>query len=266
MNNMTEEEIVASGLLELYVTGSLTEEETRLVEQALMDHPTLIKELEGIETSLISLSERMGGAVSTGVWEMIVGRTLGVRAIDSRPKGTNWSAMTGWAAAILFFGGLVWMMVQNNQLKSNLRTSDTKNVVLQEKVNQSETQLAEARDLLEVVRSKDFKAVNLPGNTTVSPDAYATVYYNEKENIAYIDAQGLPTPPKGKVYQVWSLVMEPLTPSSIGLLQGFDRAETKFFKVENIPTPEAFGITLEPEGGSETPTLDQLYTLGMVSP
>ncbi|MDX1427844.1 MAG: anti-sigma factor, partial [Salegentibacter mishustinae] len=26
-----------------------------------------------------------------------------------------------------------------------------------------------------------------------------------------------------------------------------------------------FGITLEPEGGSETPTMDQLYVLGTVA-
>ena len=34
--------------------------------------------------------------------------------------------------------------------------------------------------------------------------------------------------------------------------------------LENANESEAFGITLEPEGGSETPTLEQLYTLGAV--
>lgn len=95
---------------------------------------------------------------------------------------------------------------------------------------------------------------------------YVTVYYNKEENIAYIDAKGLPTPPEGKVYQVWSLIMDPLTPGSIGLLGDFENTENKFFKIENIPFPEAFGVTLEPEGGSESPILSQLYTLGMVAP
>ena len=36
------------------------------------------------------------------------------------------------------------------------------------------------------------------------------------------------------------------------------------FTLENANESEAFGITLEPEGGSETPTLEQLYTLGAV--
>lgn len=60
--------------------------------------------------------------------------------------------------------------------------------------------------------------------------------------------------------------MDPFTPNRIGLLSDFENAENKFFKMENIPPPEAFGITLEPEDGSESTTLSQLYTLGMITP
>ena len=40
--------------------------------------------------------------------------------------------------------------------------------------------------------------------------------------------------------------------------------ENKIFTINNTNSSEAFGITLEPEGGSKTPTLEQLYTLGTV--
>ena len=262
---MTEEEIIASGLLELYVTGSLSQEEILEVENAMAQYPSVKMEVAAIEAALIQLSEAAGTKVSPKVWDRIVQFTQGVRPLTSRPK-RNWSSMTGWAAALLFFVGLAFMLKQNSDLKNNLRTVNTKNIILQEETNITEAQLAEANDLLEIVRSKDFNAIPLPGNTDVAPSAYATVYYNKDENIAYIDAKGLPKPPKGKVYQVWSLIMDPLTPRSMGLLEGFETADTSFFKVENVPSPEAFGITLEPEGGSESPTLTQLYTLGMVSP
>jgi len=262
---MTEEEIIASGLLELYVTGSLSAEEIQEVESAMAQYPSVKKEVAQIEDSLIQLSEATGGNVSSKVWERIVQFTQGVRPMNSSPK-RNWSSMTGWAAALLFFVGLAFMLKQNSDLKDKMRTVITKNMVLQEKTGITEAQLTEANDLLEIVRSKDFNAISLPGNVAVAPSAYATVYYNKKENIAYIDAKGLPKPPKGKVYQVWSLIMDPLTPRSVGILEDFELADTAFFKIENIPSPEAFGITLEPEGGSDTPTLTQLYTLGMVSP
>ena len=263
--NMTEEEIIASGLLELYVTGSLSQEEILEVEKAMALYPSVKKEVAQIEDSLLQLSEATGGDVSPKVWERIVQFTQGVRPITTAKK-RNWSSVTGWAAALLFFAGLAFMLKQNSDLKEKLRTVNTKNMVLQEKTSITEAQLANANDLLDIVRSKDFNVISLPGNTDVAPSAYATVYYNKDENIAYIDAKGLPKPPKGKVYQVWSLIMDPLTPRSIGLLEGIETADTAFFKVENVPSPEAFGITLEPEGGSESPTLIQLYTLGMVSP
>lgn len=134
-----------------------------------------------------------------------------------------------------------------------------------------ETDIAEARDnareaqaLLSVLRDKNILEVQLQGQA-IAPDAYATVYWDKEKNITYIDAQDLPTPPRGMVYQVWSLKMEPLTPSSIGLLDEFESDENKIFQLENMNISEGFGITLEPEGGSETPTMEQLYTLGTIS-
>jgi hypothetical protein len=39
---------------------------------------------------------------------------------------------------------------------------------------------------------------------------------------------------------------------------------TKVVKVAYTPVAEAFGITIELAGGSVSPTLEQLYTLGKV--
>lgn len=58
--------------------------------------------------------------------------------------------------------------------------------------------------------------------------------------------------------------MDPLTPTSIGLLDDFVTIENKVFVLQDIPESEGFGITLEPAGGSTTPTLEQLYTLGVI--
>lgn len=52
------------------------------------------------------------------------------------------------------------------------------------------------------------------------------------------------------VYQVWSLKIEQLIPSSIRLLNEFEDDENKIFQLDNINISERFGITLEPEGGS----------------
>ncbi len=134
-----------------------------------------------------------------------------------------------------------------------------------------ETQIVDARgdvnkmeELLEVLRDRNVIKVPLPGQA-VAPDAYATAWWDKTNNSTYIDAQNLPKPPPGMVYQVWSLKMQPLTPSSLGLLDQFEEDENKIFELKNANLSEGFGITLEPEGGSETPTLERLYALGVVA-
>src|SRR5690606_20305638 len=183
----------------------------------------------------------------------------------TKVKSLNWPAITGWAAAILFMGGIMWMLKQTNDLKNSLQITNTENTILKEDKINAETQLAENTENLEIIRSKDYQAFTLPGNQAVAPQAFAKVYLNKNENVAYIDVKGLPTPPRGKVYQVWSLKMEPLTPTSVGLISAENETSDGIYKFVNFPDPEAFGITLEPEGGSETPTLSQLYTLGMIT-
>ncbi len=260
---MTEKEIISSGLLEGYVTGSISSEEIAEVEKAIDQFPEVKKEVEEIELALIKLSESAAGNISSTIWERISDAIFKVKTLPkAEHKSRSMSSVIGWAAAVICFLGLAWMLKQNNDLKRELRVTSTENVILKDKVNTNEIDLAEANNLLEVIRSQEYETISLPGNADVAPDAYATVYYNKDTKTAYIDANGLPTPPRGKVYQAWSLIMEPLTPSDIGLLSGFEDHKTRFFKLENIPSPEAFGITLEPEGGSKTPTLSQLYAIG----
>ncbi len=263
---MNAQEIINSGKLEMYVCGSLPTEEIADVEKAIATFPEVKKETEHIEESLIRLAENVAPPLPAMLWAYILNTIRKVKTLD-RPetKTTNWAAMSGWAAAILFICGIFWMMNQQNNLRDELQVTTIENNELKESFETTESELAETNDILEILRSKEYQAITLPGNQAVAPDAYAKVYLNKKDNIVYIDARGLPTPPEGKVYQVWSLIMDPLTPTSLGLIGGTQQVENGIYRFENFPTPEAFGITLEPEGGSESPTLSQLYTLGMVT-
>lgn len=263
---MTAEELITSGKLELYVSGSLPSEEISEIENAIKTYPEVKKEVEAIEAALITLAETVAPPLPAMVWTYVLNSIKNVRSInDTSTNRTNWAAMSGWAAAILCFAGIFWMLKQNNDLNKDIQVTNIQNTQLKEKINLTEGELAQQNELLAVIRSKDYTTITLPGNQAVAPDAFAKVYYNKSEHIAYIDANGLPTPPSGKVYQVWSLTLDPLTPTSMGLLEAVTATDKGVHKFENIPDPEAFGITLEPAGGSTTPTLTQLYTLGMLT-
>lgn len=263
---MNPEEIIASGILEMYVCGALPEDEALQVEQAIETYPEIKREIEIIEDSLLHLAEAVAPPVQAMTWTYILNSIRNVKnKEDNKVRTLNWPAITGWAAAILFMGGIMWMFNQTNKLNDSLQVTTTENTLLKEEKSNVENQLAENNEILEVLRSKDYQAYTLPGNQAVAPEAFAKVYLNKKDNVAYIDVKGLPAPPRGKVYQVWSLKMEPLTPTSVGLIAEQNETAEGIYKFVNFPDPEAFGITLEPEGGSETPTLSQLYILGAVS-
>ena len=122
----------------------------------------------------------------------------------------------------------------------------------------------ETATALNVIRDDKNTVVALAGQA-VAPTSFAKIYWNKDKQTVYVDATGLPEPPAGKVYQIWSLKLSPtLTPTSIGLLDDFKGNNEKLFAVSGTSDAEAFGITLEPAGGSKSPTMEQLYTLGKV--
>lgn len=257
---------IASGILELYVAGQLSEKENSEVHKLAMEHPEIAAEIESIEAAVLALSRTAAPVQSPG-FEALKNRLPeqeDTKAIPLDKKDTNWTAYVGWAASLVLALGLFWVYNQNSELKSQIEVANQENRELEQQIAESNTSLEKSQTLLETIRDKDITVVPL-GGQKVSPESYAKAYWNKKEQKVFIDAQGLPEPPDGMVYQVWSLKVDPLTPTSMGLLEDFASDDNKVFALVNPNESEAFGITLEPAGGSASPNLEQLYTLGAVS-
>lgn len=259
------QEYIRSGILELYVYGALTEEESAEVSRILKEYPEVEAEVEQIEAALLELSS----AVAPGNPEFLINSIktkLSNREVRTLPerKSSNLPAYIGWAASILLLVGLFLMFNKNRELRESLQALQADKARMETQIAEARNDTEKAEELLSVIRDRNIIRVPLEGQD-VAPDAYATAYYNEENNTTYIDAKDLPTPPRGMVYQVWSLTLQPLTPSSIGLLEDFEEDDNRVFELQNPNASEAFGITLEPEGGSATPTMEQLYTLGVIS-
>ncbi len=262
---MDVQKYIASGILELYVAGALSEAENLEVHANAMKHPEILMEIEAIEEAVLELT-RKASSVKPYTFTSVKANmgTTEPKVIPISESRSNWAQYVGWAASILLAIGLFMVYNQNQELKSKIEIVEQENNQLEEKVADSDTSLEETKSLLNTLRDKDITVVPL-GGQTVSPTSYAKAYWNKQEQKVFIDAQGLPEPPDGFVYQVWSLKLSPLTPTSMGLLEDFATDENKVFALNNPNESEAFGITLEPAGGSESPTLEQLYTLGVVS-
>ena len=262
---METKEYIESGVLELYVYGLLSETENEEVATKAKNNPEIEAEIIAIEKAIVALSSSFSPFYSVANYEKIKEKLElkhTTKLIELEPT-RNWSQYIGWAAAVILLVGIGYQynemeqtsnQVTNTTLEKSKLQKDLKSLELINKAN--ETSLAVVRD------SKN--TVIALGGQTVAPESFAKVYWNQDTKVVYIDAAGLPEPPAGMVYQVWALKLNPLTPTSIGLLENFDANDQKLFAVNNADQAEAFGITLEPAGGSLTPTMEQLYTLGKV--
>lgn len=256
---------IESGILELYVYGALSESESAEVSRILKEYPEVRVEVEEIEKALLTLSSAAAPYDPEYLLQSLKEKLYSKnKAINLHKKGANWPAYIGWAASILFLIGLFTLFNENRELRQSVQALQAEKVQMETDIAEARNNAQKTQELLSVLRDKNILEVPLEGQST-APDAYATAYWDKERNVTYIDAKDLPSPPKGMVYQVWSLKMDPLTPSSIGLLDEFEIDENKIFQLENINISEGFGITLEPEGGSTTPTMEQLYALGTVS-
>jgi len=262
---MDEKQYIASGNLELYVAGLLSEKENLEIHTLANEYEEVLTEIEEIEGALLALTKTTSPGLPHGF--AIVKKKIDVdnetKVVDLKKKDINWSWYIGWAASVALAIGLFTMYTQNRDLQSQIEVANQENQKLEEQIADSDASLEKSKTLLNTIRDKNITVVPL-GGQAVSPTSYAKAYWNKEEQKVFIDAKGLPEPPEGMVYQVWSLKLSPLTPTSLGLLDNFESDENMVFTLFNTNESEAFGITLEPAGGSESPNLEQLYTLGAV--
>jgi anti-sigma-K factor RskA len=260
---MTSKEYIESGILELYVFGKLSEAENDEVQQMMADYPAVRQEVVAIESAIVDLSQSVAPRLSATNYEKIRNQILEKRKVIDMKTKSSWSSYVGWAAAAVLVVGFGLQFNKLNESNQVIDKLGAEKSVMQESIVDLELNKKETETILAIVRDNNNQAVSLAGQA-ISPESYAKAYYNKVTKEVYVDVAGLPIPPKGKVYQVWALKLNPLTPTSIGVLDNFTADNTKVIKVNNAQDAEAFGITLEPAGGSISPNLEQLYTLGKV--
>jgi anti-sigma-K factor RskA len=180
------------------------------------------------------------------------------------------SVVLPWAAAAVLLLGLAYIFTSWQSERQSLRAA-----LEQEKARAAEAagQTNDLRDELgrnsaltyelaqinSVLTSPRWRLIPLTGQPA-APNSIAKVYWDVQDSRWVVTAE-LPPAPEGKVYQLWCVT--PTAKISAGLIKP-DRSGHGF-SVLSFPSSAAplaaAAITLEPEGGSEQPTMP-LYALG----
>jgi len=275
---MNIQEYIESGILELYVYGLLNADQKEEVIKMAEQHEEINEEIIAIEKVLVLISESVAPNLSSKNYVDIKNTLLGSASSSNKilsnttkkldtanlnKKGSS-TKYIGWILALLIaLGGYYYYDLLQKDSLNKQKTLEKEKKELNFKVIELNSLNEEAEGLISIFRDTSNYVVPLQGQD-VAPKAFAKIFWNKETKTIYIDALGLPNPPEGMVYQVWSFKLDPLVPTSLGILDTYKKNNRKFFKVKPSEESEAFGISLEPSGGSETPTLEQLFTLGKV--
>jgi anti-sigma-K factor RskA len=147
--------------------------------------------------------------------------------------------------------------------KNDLTALQSENNRMAHEFSTTKTMYAESQQKLDVLTDPQYKTVMMKGIPAMSPQSEAMVYWNPNKKAVFLNVHSLPAPPAGKQYQLWALDSAG-KPMDAGML-AVDAKPAELHPMKDISGATAFAITLEPMGGSVSPTLDQMYVMGKLN-
>ncbi len=280
---------IASGVLELYVSGALTEQEMREVEHMAKQYPEVKQELDEIEASFFALANDLHTGPRASLRDEILknvklnstgqkilpkqeiktevaepapiskeATVIGIN--ENKPKTYRLAFAASLALLIASIAGLTITWNNLTEAKSEL-------VNLKVRLEESTTQYAslntsykENQKIMESLRSPMVMKLKLSGQA-ISPQSEAMVHWDKASKKVMVDPMNLPATDDLHDYQLWAIVDG--KPVDLGVFS-LGNNELNMFEMKSVETPQAFAITLERKGGSVNPTMEQMYVMGKI--
>jgi Anti-sigma-K factor rskA len=267
-------DIISSGLLELYVLGLTNEQETAQVLAWKAQYPEVGIELLAIENSLeqvdvaksvspsLDVKKNLFAAIKNTKLENVEKEEIAAPIVAMntavvKPIG-NKLKYAAAAAAVLF----VLSALNNFSTYTKYKKASDALAVAEQKINNQNEELASLQNNLEVPLNNSSQQVVLKGTAT-APASTAKIFWIRSTGDVYVEASGLPEAPTGMQYQLWAIIDG--KPVDGGVI-GFNKKGQKYNiqKMKAFGKAQAFAITLEKEGGSPTPTMEKMYVMSEI--
>jgi len=106
---------------------------------------------------------------------------------------------------------------------------------------------------MDVLKAPDMLRADLSGQAQ-APGAIGRAFWSEKAGLLFA-ADRLPALPPGRVYQLWTITGKAATSAGIFTPDASGAVTVTAVVAAGAPRPDAFGVTIEPTGGSATPSM-----------
>jgi len=270
-------EYISSGIVESYVLGLTSFEEAEEFERMCAAHSEVraARDLfeQQLEKNTIAVGEQPPKKLKSLVLSEIEidAQKSGATSIISEPKApiekpreiifnpTIWKYAAAAVVILLIGSGILNIYFFNQYKKYSGQYSQL--VDSQSAMSKNENEMKSKTDsyaaAMRMMHDTNMSMIRMHG-VQRHPNNSAMVFWDKRTKDVYLMADNLPQPPQGMQYQLWAIVDgKPVDAGLINMDTG-----NMLEPLKNIPLAQAFAITLEKAGGSESPNVDAMYVMG----
>ena len=158
------------------------------------------------------------------------------------------------AASVILLIVMAFLFYKTNNENKDLSNTNDR---LKERLNYSDSILDRIVQEEKVLKDPNTTVVNMVG-TQVAPKSSANVYWDSASSNVFLVVKNMPSLPSDQQYQLWALIDG--KPKDLGVFDATD--EKVILKMKNTQKAQAFAITIEQKGGSPSPTLQKMQSMG----
>lgn len=231
------------------------------VEGYVRAFPELRSDIAAIERSLELYAKSAAMKAPVGLKDKILHQISEEGKKDKPNAGSSSGGSFGiwrlvaaiFGLGILLFGYLFWQKSNDaDRLQQEL-------IAVRDTCAQSNQQLTDQLRILQQLTYPDNKIIPFTATPGfASTDLY--LHHNTETKRNFIQVRNLPAIAANQSYQLWSLkANQPPTPLDV-----FDLPASGLIEVRYVDGTETYAITIEPKGGKDSPTLENLIgTVGV---
>ena len=265
---MTSQELINSGLLELYVLGQLEGEDLTTVENAIETDSAVRSELREIESAMAKFAGLHALPVDLSILDRALDqinsqegqsqkydRSGTSQSRSSAPNKTVWS----WAGPLALVAAVIAMSIAYIQMDKSSKLTEEMDAIMAE-CEETQNELRDQELLYAALRDEGNRPVLIEA-TEKYPDTKLIIHHNEEEGTNYLQISNLPQLEDGLAFQLWSLKGSDAPIPLTVIIEG----DNAIIPIDYEPGTNAYAITIEQAGGSPTPNLDALigvFSLG----
>ena len=250
--------MIEEGMLERYLLGELKSAEVHEVEAALASDPETRALFAQLEASLEQIAMENAVIPPVEIKEKLKEKidlqaTRGVHKIEQKSGYQPGRLLVAASLAALFALSSYWFYSQWREADTRLEDLTEETSALREQLFQLENQYEATAFRYQTISAPGSIPLLLVGNEK-APVSSAIAYVNHQERTVVVNATGLQPLTEGRTYQMWADVKGEMI--NMGLLP----YEEDYIPVRYIDKAESLNITIEPEGGSLHPTVENLIS------